>query len=355
MSTLRSPQRDSSGQNATRRKVPSFKPSPYNSPSGSESPPASRKRSLSEDRRLSSPYESPRRQTREQMIHNSRPSPPRKPIVHKLNTDSPQEEKTKVSREGEDPKYKSSGKKLTQPSTSDELKLVQQKKSEPRSRKVPQSEVSKQLSPSIYKSTMPSEGVLESYSGEGYRADEKSKYRPNHVKGSGRHESETLSKMSRKVEKPNNCCGSVDSYSEVSDKHRAEVNEKRKHKRSKRPESDDDDSYDSKLEGRKEAKRKKKEEKRLRKEERRRRREERRRRKEERRAEKIKLKSVGTVSPPSDLGENHDGYTSDGERVARREADSSDIEEAESEQKKLEIALRKKALESLRAKKGAGH
>lgn len=31
-------------------------------------------------------------------------------------------------REGEDLKYKSSGKKLTQPSTSDELKLDQQKK-----------------------------------------------------------------------------------------------------------------------------------------------------------------------------------------------------------------------------------
>lgn len=97
------------------------------------------------------------------MIHSSRPSLPQKSIVHKPIPDSPQEDKARVSRfflncelikiiilfffgsrlftcstflslygfiysrEAEDRKYESSGKKITHLSTSDELKDSVQK------------------------------------------------------------------------------------------------------------------------------------------------------------------------------------------------------------------------------------
>ncbi|KAL8225244.1 hypothetical protein R6Q57_017801 [Mikania cordata] len=111
-----------------------------------------------------------------------------------------------------------------------------------------------------------------------------------------------------------------------------ESDHKRKHKRSKRKvvTSDEDTSHDSHTEDRKEAKRRHKEEKRLRKEEKYKRREERRLRKENRRSEKLKLKA------------------------GKNDSDSHD-ESTLSDQKKLEIELREKALESLRAKRGGGH
>ncbi|GAB2274408.1 hypothetical protein Dimus_009174 [Dionaea muscipula] len=139
-----------------------------------------------------------------------------------------------------------------------------------------------------------------------------------------------------------------------SHKQRAEVVEKRKHKRSRRKDiSSDDSSSDSDLEERKEAKRRKKEEKRLRKEERRRRREERRRRREEKRANKQKRKSKESESPLSDIEKNgNDTDASHDGRVGRSKYDSSDKEETEYEKKRLEIELREKALQSLRAKKG---
>ncbi|XVF68839.1 hypothetical protein PTKIN_Ptkin11bG0033200 [Pterospermum kingtungense] len=90
----------------------------------------------------------------------------------------------------------------------------------------------------------------------------------------------------------------------------------------------------------KRGKRRKKEEKRLRKEEKRRRREKRRRKREERHQEKLKVKGQG------------DNSNLDGEHATRRKFHSSDNAEAKSEQKQLEIELREKALESLKAKKG---
>lgn len=205
--------------------------------------------------------------------------------------------------EAEDPKWKSSGKKITHASKTDELGVIAQKVN-------------------------------------------------SDVKGGGRHESETLNRTARIVEERNNQ-GSDDSDYGASEKLR-EVGEKRKHKKSKRQDSDDGHSSDSQLEGRKEAKRRRKEDKKLRKEERRRRREERRRKKDERRAEKVKLKAGGTVSPPSDFEEDHQGHISDGARAGKRDSRLIDSED-QSEQKKLEIALREKAIETLRAKKGAGH
>ncbi|KAL8232721.1 hypothetical protein R6Q57_002499 [Mikania cordata] len=130
-------------------------------------------------------------------------------------------------------------------------------------------------------------------------------------------------------EERHNQRGSLDSVSEKS-------NHKRKHKR-KDVTSGDDNSHDSHTEDRKEAKRRRKEAKKLKKEEKRKRREERRLKKDARRAEKLKLKARGNVSPSSDSDKSYD---------TRDELASSD-------QKKLEIELREKALESLRAKKGA--
>lgn len=191
------------------------------------------------------------------------------------------------------------------------------------------------------KGTLPSERVQEPYLGEGHKGEDRSRSRPNDVKGA--------EKLPRIVERDEQI-GFMDSGSEKSDRHRDEINEKRKPRKSKRSEVTSDDEYsdDSQIEGRKEAKKRRKEEKRLKKEERRKRREERRRRKEERRSEKLKMRTAGTIE------KNHDGYAS-GERVSRRDSHSSDIEEAEVEQKKLEIELREKALESLRAKKGVGN
>ncbi|KAK1357223.1 Serine/arginine repetitive matrix protein 1 [Heracleum sosnowskyi] len=294
ISSHRSSERGRSDRNISQRGV-------LSSPSGSKSPPPSRMKGPSRDRRASSPHVSPRR---ESVIDDIRPSPPRKSKVHTAIPVSQQGEEDLLSSEAEDPKRKSSGKKIMQSSTPDELKVSAQK----------------------------------------VTCD---------VKGGGQYESATLKRMARIVEDGNNQ-GSDDSDYGASEKLRAQGGEKRKHKKSKRQDSDDGHSSDSQIEGRKEAKRRRKEDKKLRKEERRRRKEERRRKKDERRAEKLKLKAGGTVSPPSDFEEKHQGYISDGARAGKRDLSLIDSEE-QSEQKKLEIALREKAIETLRAKKGAGH
>lgn len=117
------------------------------------------------------------------------------------------------------------------------------------------------------------------------------------------------------------------------------------------PRDDEYDDNNPQSDERKQAKRRKKEEKRSKKEERRRRREERHRRREERRAAKMKARS-GTNSPV--FRENDRGADrSDGDDACAKFHQSD--EEAESEQKRLEIELRKKALESLRAKKAIVH
>nr|GEX89896.1 hypothetical protein [Tanacetum cinerariifolium] len=101
--------------------------------------------------------------------------------------------------------------------------------------------------------------------------------------------------------------------------------------------SDDDDSYCSHIEDRKEAKRKRKEERKLKKEGKHRRQEERRHRKASCQTAKLKLKAGGDVSLYSNLDKSHNIH-----------------EEALSDPKKLEIKLREKEFESLRAKKGVG-
>ncbi|KAF8718773.1 hypothetical protein HU200_025075 [Digitaria exilis] len=137
------------------------------------------------------------------------------------------------------------------------------------------------------------------------------------------------------------------SGSDEPDKHRSH-SEKKRHKKAHRHKKQYDDSSesDSESDG-KEAKRRRKEEKRLKKEEKRRRREERHRKRAERHASKQKSKHTDPVGPPSDSEKDRDS-DSDFDRRKR----GSPAGKEESDQKKLEIELREKALESLRAKKG---
>lgn len=157
-------------------------------------------------------------------------------------------------------------------------------------------------------------------------------------------DTESLPKFSRKQNDQN---GSLDSPLKETDEPVGKVKEKRK-KKSDRQDADSDDcsSYDS-YDERKEAKKRKKEEKKLKRETRRRRRDEKRRRRDERRAEKQKLRSGDASSSSSDQSKE--------ESVRRQELRASNYEETVSEQKRLEIELREKALKSLRAKKGVGN
>ncbi|KAF0932738.1 hypothetical protein E2562_012079 [Oryza meyeriana var. granulata] len=141
------------------------------------------------------------------------------------------------------------------------------------------------------------------------------------------------------------------SGSEESGKHRSHSG-KRKHKKAhkhKRHYDDSSDESDSESDG-KESKRRRKEEKRLRKEERRRRREDRHRRRADRQASKLKLKCAETVDMASDLEKDRE---SDSDADVRKKGSYTGREE--SDQQKLEIELREKALESLKAKKAINH
>lgn len=148
---------------------------------------------------------------------------------------------------------------------------------------------------------------------------------------------------SEQVEKEDNSDlnENLSSDSKEGSRHRTKDKKRRKHKRSSRDEvpSDDDGSSDSDLEDRKESKRRRKDEKKTRKEEKKRRREERRRKREERRGEKLKRKN----RDHSDISE--------GEPETRPKNNKGE----ESDPKRLEIELRNKALESLKAKKGISH
>ncbi|KAJ9172395.1 hypothetical protein P3X46_015638 [Hevea brasiliensis] len=397
--SLRSPQRDSKDWKDSRVKLSSLSPSPEKSPVRLESSPITRTKNSSEDRRSISPYESPVRQRkgirnrssspsrspvrqrRGHVTHDDSLSPPHKPRQQKTYQEIPQYRKededtdhardyksrssqkrsmhtSVISKQKDSPvkvhsKNDNSPERMAGHQVNESLshldivesrKKDQEIKSEKGSQKGAYSETpERQKSPTSYEE--PSLGKRQmSYAGEGKKSDERNHSHSNKVKDSDKcHKSETMQMLVEKADHSNGGGSAFDYGSEESDKRRTENKEKRKHKRSHREEvaSDDDYSYDSEYEERKEAKRRRKEEKKLRKEEKRRRREERRRRKEERRAEKLKLKGLNDVN------------SSDDEPAGRR--DPSDSEDAHTEQKKLEIELRKKALESLKAKKGISH
>ncbi|PKI32716.1 hypothetical protein CRG98_046890 [Punica granatum] len=220
-----------------------------------------------------------------------------------------------------------------------------------RERSSRKSEIPEQMPPHLDNASLQSEKDISSPP-DGKKSENKNHARSDNVKD--KHKPEHVSKPLGKVNDRQG--GASDTASEESEKRTYKSKERKRHRRSKRHEVDtDSDSYDSEVEERKEAKRRRKEEKKLRKEERRRHREERRRRKEERRAEKLKAKRRGINSSPSENEKRFsDVDSSDGEEVARKESRAHGAE-PEKEQKKLEIELRLKALESFKAKKSGHH
>ncbi|KAJ6691820.1 SERINE/ARGININE REGULATED NUCLEAR MATRIX PROTEIN [Salix purpurea] len=329
--SLRSPQRDQKDQKDLCNRLPVLSPSPERSPPRPKSPPVARKRSASKDRRSPSPYESPARQRKEQITRDDSLSP------HKQRGRKPLKDSPETSKDHEETGHTRAGgdyySRLASRRTTDSRNYVDNVDSRKKDQDIKMAKSSgrgadhealdAKKSPTLYK-------------------DEKDRSCLNNFKDSDKRlKSETAPVTVEKVQHSNGS-GALDPGSKESDKHKPEKREKSKHKTSHRHEvaSDDDGSYGSEIEERKEAKRRRKEEKKLRKEEKHRRREERRHRRELRRAEKLRLKDRDNASSSSD------------EQVGRRESHPSDDEERESYQKKLEIELRKKALESLKAKKG---
>ncbi|CAN6301415.1 unnamed protein product [Urochloa humidicola] len=196
---------------------------------------------------------------------------------------------------------------------------------------------------SISKDRRNSDHVMSDLRDDSDDAIEAKKYSSN-VNGDSQSEDGSLVKKPKK--KTDVRIDSGSSGSEEPDKR--SHSEKRRHKKAhkhKKKQYDDSSESDSESDS-KEAKRKRKEEKRLRKEERRRRREERHRRRAERHASKQKSKHNDTVAPSSDSEKDHN---SDSDVDVRKRGSSAGRED--SDPKKLEIELREKALESLRAKK----
>lgn len=330
--------------------------------------PQARNRTGNEDK---SPNERPQKQSREKFTNERSLSPPKKSGTQKhsqYGTETSEgAEETYYSRERKDPKSKFSQKKSKySPPVSkrkdspakfhreeefsperahniDWSKKVRDIKSNKSSGKGDETPA-QQKSP-MNKETFSHEKDHESNATDIKRSGDKDHSHSKHAKDSDRHRKlDTIKSLVGKVDCVNQSA-SNDSSSEESGKHRREGKDRRKHKRSERKfaTSDEDYSHDSELENRKETKRRKKEERKLRKEEKRRRREERRRRREERRAEKLKMKN------------KTDDYISDVDEAERVDSHRSDNEETPSDQKKLEIELRYKALESLKAKRGMDH
>lgn len=325
--SLRSPQRDLKDQKETMKKGRALSPSQKKAPLPLESLPSTRKRHRSGDRRSasSSSHESPVRR---------RPSPQLKSREQMSQRDNSKssydEEKTNYTIKEHKP---ISSEKRTSHSTTvgkqDSPVKVHHKEYTPerlpRRSQLDETELKKK----------DQEIISEKDTG---RAIEKIRSHASDSRDGGRQGQPEITPTSESTKElyRNNRSTTLYSGSDESDENRVkEVSEKKRHRKmDKKAVSSDDYSSGSQIEDRKEAKRRKRrEEKRLKKEERRRRREERRRRREERHAGKHKSKPIS----PSDSERNQ-----------------SNAEETETEQKKLEIELREKALQSLRAKKGIG-
>ncbi|KAB2050462.1 hypothetical protein ES319_A13G248100v1 [Gossypium barbadense] len=309
-SSMRSTRSDRMDQSDTDDKVPGLSPPPNKSPL-SKSPSHVRNRSGSEDRRSSSPYGSPPRQRKARIARDDSFSPEWKSRELKGHRDgqgtgrrnetSESRHSPPISRQRVSPRKVHTPERLAGSRSTDSrsrLDNVESRKKDLETKRRSSGEVVHSGTPDRQRSPAISEDSFQDSKGSDKR-------RTKHKDG------------------------------------------KRKHKRSERRKvtsDDDDSSYDSEIDDRKEAKRRKKEEKRLRKEEKRKRSEERRRKREARRAEKLKTKR------------HDDDSSSDGEHAGTGKfRPDDDEEEAETERKKLEIELRKKALESLKAKKGISH
>lgn len=345
-----SPQRENSDRSRSRRKVPSVSPSPEKSPSYLE-PPHTRTSSVTENRRLSSPHESPRKRVGNRRTLDGNQSPRiREPRARHGSPEiiaEPLQNSREVEKKSERGSVRlSGGKNRESPDRPDSRRRQGSTNSRQRDNEMRSEELSVKEARAPKKS--PHKGSLSGEilnTSDGRKSDEK---RSSHSKDARDDDkSVTLVDSGKKVERRSPSVDS-DSGSEGSDKQRARVAEKRKHRKSSRREAaSDDSSSDSEIEDRKDAKRRRKEEKKMRKEERRRRRDERRRRKEEKRSSKRKRKSKDADASSSDIEKNE--KDANAEKGTRK---YSSEEESESQKKRLEIELREKALESLRAKKG---
>ncbi|KAE8660379.1 Splicing factor PWI domain-containing protein, putative isoform 2 [Hibiscus syriacus] len=349
-------QRDPVDQRDADDNVPAISLSPNKSPV-SKSPLHVRNRSACEDRRSSSPFESPTRKRRELIAHDDSLSLEQKPKELRGQRESQETgRKNGASRSRHSPMVNKERVSPWKDHTSEQLAGSWSTESQSRlddreSRKKDLEMKSERSSgkgvqlgtPDQSRSPILSEDSFEdkkrsaSHLREGKISDDKNRSRRNNIDGDEHYKAETSPMLHGRVDHNKN---GLDPASEGSDKRRTKHKEKRKHKRSERHEttSDDDSSYDSQTEDRREAKRRRKEEKRLRKEKRRRRKE-RRHRREERHAEKLKMK------------DQDDDSNLDGEDAVKRNFHPSD-DKASPEHKQLEVELRKKALESLKAKKG---
>ncbi|KAG9144448.1 hypothetical protein Leryth_014498 [Lithospermum erythrorhizon] len=376
--SLRLSRRDSFDRNGSRRKLSPLPPPPPppRSPLGSESPPVERENHTEE--RSKGSYEHSNSTTKKKVIHESL-NPPRglgqQKVYHDDSDSSMDGAPTQQRRDTQDKNrlsrdnLKGSSDKVLREDKSPEnitddhtakihnhstgagpRKKTELLKSERPGRLDRFDSDHKEL-PRTHRITSSSKKEVNDK--EGDKTDKTVKPLLIDVMGQ-RQKPEVLPKLALKGHRDDQS-GPVDSRSDESDKERIKGKDKRKRKKSEREEvaSDDDSSSDSYVDDRKDSKRRRKEEKKLKKEERRRRREERRRRKEERRAEKRRRKLTDATAPPSDSEGNLNSHSSDGEHIRNRKR-SSGIEHNEADPKDLEIALREKALESLRAKKGLG-
>ncbi|KAH9661574.1 PWI domain-containing protein [Citrus sinensis] len=356
-SSLRSPQQDLKDRKDLRKRESAFSPSPERSPTVSESPPRlTRKRSTSEDRSFS-PDESPVRQTRERMVCDGNISPSPRPRERRHQDDTETSKEGKENNRARDdgdrksvlPHERSVLSATVSRQRGSPVQIRCKKEHSPGSERLSRrggrpETFEQQRSLALYEGSLSGDRQRSTYPGESKISEERNRsYRNNGKDSDGRSKTENATMEAGNVDK-NNRSDSFDSGSEENGKHKTKIKDKRKHKKHGREEvaSDGDNSYDSEID-KKDAKRRRKEEKKLRREEKRRRRDERRRRKEERRAAKLKMKNQS------------DADASDDEHAPRREYRPSDDEETESDQKRLEIELRNKALESIKAKRNSSH
>ncbi|KAI3873201.1 hypothetical protein MKX03_034291 [Papaver bracteatum] len=379
--SLRSPQREPRKPTGVQGKVPVRLHSPEISPSGSESPPPLRKVISGDDKRTFSPSESPLRVTREQRNRAESASPVRQIRDHRArHRGSPETSGDEDARRH----ARLSPRKRTRLSPAAALKNMHDEEYSPEDstrdqsgdarsqhavfevcRKKERDFKSEKASVMAERPGRNTQNISSHSSdvvdyGHGRVEGEKSKLdvipdeqtgskkRPRSSNLEGNEQGDKLEASQKPTIRVDHQIATSDSDSEENDKYRIGGVDKRKEKESERHQmaSGDDASDDSQIDTKKDAKRRRKEEKRLRKEEKRRRREERHRKKEERRAGRLKSKSKDTV--PSDTKKNQ--KFGDDDVALRRESHLSDTEE-DLDPKQHEIELRKRALESLRAKK----
>ncbi|XP_026418463.1 serine/arginine repetitive matrix protein 1-like isoform X2 [Papaver somniferum] len=382
--SLRSPQREPRKQSGVQRKVPVRVHSPEKSPSGSESPPPNRKVISGDDKRTFSPSESPLRVTRELRNRAESASPVRQIRDHgarhrgspetsgdedashaRRNARLSPRKRTRLSpaaasKNMHDEEYSPEDSARDQPgdARSRHADNVESRKKDRDFKSEKASVMAERPGRNTQNISSHSSDVVDY--GHGRVEGEKSKLDviPDEQTGSkkrsrssnleGNEQGDKLEALQKPTKRVDHQIATSDSDSEENEKYRIGGVDKRKEKESERHQmaSGDDASDDSQIDTKKDAKRRRKEEKRLRKEEKRRRREERHRKKEERRAGRLKSKSKDTV--PSDTKKNQ--KFGDDDVALRRESHLSDTEE-DIDPKQHEIELRKRALESLRAKK----